>query len=90
MKRVGSLLKRVLAALVLLVILSQAWFLGWVLWWNHVNPGNTSFMSIRLAEIRQGGDWGLRIRVNGGGDCFLDFAFRSAEVPLLSRSEKRH
>ena len=53
MKRVGSLFKRLLAALVLLVILSQAWFLGWVLWWNHFNPGSTSFMSIRLAEIRQ-------------------------------------
>ncbi len=45
-------LKRVLAALVLLGLLWQGWYFGWVLWWKYVDPGTTHFMSLRLAELR--------------------------------------
>ncbi len=45
--------KRALLAFVLLVLALQLWFLGHILFWNHFNPGRTSFMDIRLAELRQ-------------------------------------
>jgi len=40
-----------LAALGLL--LWQGWYLGWVVWWRYVDPGQTSFMAQRLAELRE-------------------------------------
>jgi monofunctional biosynthetic peptidoglycan transglycosylase len=46
-------LKRTLLALVALIFIWQAWYLGWVLWWKWVNPGTTSFQSQRLGELRQ-------------------------------------
>jgi monofunctional biosynthetic peptidoglycan transglycosylase len=45
--------KRALAALVVLVLLWQGWYVGWVLWWKYFDPGATSFMSLRLDELRE-------------------------------------
>jgi monofunctional biosynthetic peptidoglycan transglycosylase len=39
-------------AALLAVLLVQAWFLGWVLYWNAYNPTSTSFMERRLDELR--------------------------------------
>jgi monofunctional biosynthetic peptidoglycan transglycosylase len=36
-----------------LFLLIQLWFAGWLLWWKWTPPQETSFMSIRLAELRQ-------------------------------------
>ena len=44
--------KRLLGAAVCLVLLYQLWLFGWVLWWSSVNPDETRFMEIRLAELR--------------------------------------
>lgn len=44
---------RGLALLVLVMLLVQLWYLGWVAWWRFVNPGTTSFMDLRLAELRE-------------------------------------
>ena len=57
MKGLGAALwrwaKRGLALLVLLVLLMQLWYLGWVVWWRFVTPGTTSFMDLRLTELRE-------------------------------------
>jgi len=45
--------KRALAALLLLVLLWQGWYLGWVVWWKYVDPGSTSFMTQRLDALRE-------------------------------------
>ncbi len=45
--------KRILAGLVLLVLAYQFWLLAHVVYWNFVNPSVTSFMVIRLEELRQ-------------------------------------
>ena len=45
--------KRALAALLLLVLLWQGWYLGWVVWWKYVDPGSTSFMTLRLDALRE-------------------------------------
>ncbi len=45
--------KRALAALLLLVLLWQGWYLGWVVWWKYVDPGSTSFMTQRLDAMRE-------------------------------------
>lgn len=45
--------KRILLGLVLLVILSQLWYFGWVVWWKYSDPDMTRFMQIRLAEARE-------------------------------------
>ena len=29
------------------------WLFGWVLWWNWVDPAETSFMDIRMTELRE-------------------------------------
>lgn len=42
-----------LAALVLLLLAWQGWYFGWVVWWKFVNPSTTSFMSLRLDELRE-------------------------------------
>ncbi|MBI4989259.1 MAG: monofunctional biosynthetic peptidoglycan transglycosylase [Rhodocyclales bacterium] len=45
--------RRGLAFLVLLLLAWQGWYLGWVVWWKFVNPATTSFMSLRLDELRE-------------------------------------
>ncbi len=52
MKKLVELLKRGLFALVVLVLLWQGWYLGWVVWWKFADPGMTRFMEIRLDEAR--------------------------------------
>lgn len=37
----------------LLLLLWQGWYLGWVVWWRYVDPGQTRFMSQRLDELRE-------------------------------------
>jgi monofunctional biosynthetic peptidoglycan transglycosylase len=52
MKRLGRWLKWSLLGLVGLVFAWQLWLFGWVLFWKWVDPGETRFMEIRLAELR--------------------------------------
>jgi monofunctional biosynthetic peptidoglycan transglycosylase len=52
MRRFGRWLKWGLLALVALFLAWQLWLLGWVLFWKWVDPGETRFMAIRLAELR--------------------------------------
>lgn len=52
MKTLGRWLKWSLIGLLGLFVLWQLWLLGWVLLWGWVNPGETKFMEIRLAELR--------------------------------------
>jgi monofunctional biosynthetic peptidoglycan transglycosylase len=53
MRTLGRWLNWGLLGLVGLFLVWQLWLLGWVLLWNWVNPGETRFMQIRLAELRQ-------------------------------------
>jgi len=53
MRAVGRWLKWGLLGLLGLFLIWQLWLLGWVLLWGWVNPGETRFMQIRLAELRQ-------------------------------------
>jgi monofunctional biosynthetic peptidoglycan transglycosylase len=46
-------LKIFLAGGVLLLLLWQSWYVGWVLWWKWVDPQTTSFQSQRLDELRE-------------------------------------
>ena len=46
------LVKNSLAALLLICLLWQGWYLGWVVWWKFSNPGMTHFMVLRLDELR--------------------------------------
>lgn len=46
-------LRRILISLFLIVLAWHLWLLGWVLWWKWNDPGRTSFMDIRVAEMRQ-------------------------------------
>ncbi len=46
-------LLRGLTAFVLLMLLWQGWYLGWVVWWRYVNPERTSFMAERLDALRE-------------------------------------
>ena len=39
--------------LFLLLLAWQGWYFGWVVWWKFVNPSTTSFMSLRLDELRE-------------------------------------
>ena len=52
MKRLGRWLKWAVLAVAGLFLLWQLWLLSWVLLWSWVNPGQTKFMEIRLAELR--------------------------------------
>ena len=52
MKHVALWVKRILIALLGLLLLYQFWLFGWVLWWGHVNPDTTCFMEIRLTELQ--------------------------------------
>jgi monofunctional glycosyltransferase len=45
-------LLRGLAAFVLLLLLWQGWYLGWVVWWRYVDPGETRFMAMQLDALR--------------------------------------
>jgi len=45
-------LRRALGWILLLLMLYQLWFLAWVLAYRWVNPQQTSFMSLRLAKLR--------------------------------------
>ncbi|HEX6734784.1 MAG TPA: monofunctional biosynthetic peptidoglycan transglycosylase [Azonexus sp.] len=45
-------LNRLLLVLFGLGCLWFVWLLGWVLFWGWVNPGTTSFMELRLGELR--------------------------------------
>ncbi len=53
MKTLSRWLKWLLLAIAGLFFLWQVWLLAWVLLWSWVNPGETRFMEIRLAELRQ-------------------------------------
>lgn len=53
MKTFNLWLKRLLGVLLLVVVAWHLWVLGWLLWWKWANPGETSFMAIRLAELRE-------------------------------------
>jgi monofunctional glycosyltransferase len=44
--------KRGLLILLGLVLLWLLWLFGWVLWWKWVDPGETSFMEIRMEELQ--------------------------------------
>ncbi len=45
--------KRALLALLLVFLAYQLWVFGLVLWWKWNPPQQTSFMSLRLAELRE-------------------------------------
>lgn len=53
MRAVGRWFKWAALGLVGLFLIWQLWLLGWVLLWGWVNPGETRFMEIRLAELQQ-------------------------------------
>lgn len=53
MKRLIRRAWLVLGALVLVLALVQGWFLAHVLWWRDHDPATTSFMQLRLAELRE-------------------------------------
>lgn len=53
MKTLSRWLKWSLLAIAGVCFLWQLWLLAWVLLWSWVNPGETRFMEIRLAELRQ-------------------------------------
>ncbi len=44
---------RLLAGAVLLLLLWQGCYLGWVVWWRYFDPGETSFMALRLEQMRE-------------------------------------
>jgi monofunctional biosynthetic peptidoglycan transglycosylase len=50
--RVMRMIQRMLLLVIGLILLTQLWFLGWVLWWKQVPPQETHFMSLRLAALR--------------------------------------
>ena len=53
MSAVGRWIKWGLLSLLTIFVVWQLWLLGWVLFWNWVNPGTTRFMEIRLGELRE-------------------------------------
>lgn len=53
MKRFWRFTRFCLKWLLLLVLLYQLWILAHLLVWKRVNPGETSFMTIRLNELRE-------------------------------------
>lgn len=53
MKTLAVWSRRILVALLLFILAWHLWLLGWVLWWKWFDPGETSFMQIRLGELRQ-------------------------------------
>jgi monofunctional glycosyltransferase len=53
-RRIAKALAYVLGALLLAVVLVQAWFFAHVLWWDRFNPETTKLMEARLAALRAG------------------------------------
>ena len=51
--RLRSGLKHGLLWLCLALLLWQGWYLGWVVWWRYVDPGETSFMAHRLDVLQE-------------------------------------
>lgn len=49
---IGKAVAYAIGAITLLFILIQAWFFAHVLYWERFDPGPTSFMEQRLAELR--------------------------------------
>lgn len=52
MKRWKRTALKILGIAALIFVLIQAWFFGHVWWWKNNDPEMTSFMRIRLAEMR--------------------------------------
>lgn len=50
---VGTWVRRILFAIFLIVLFWHLWLLANVLWLKWFNPDSTSFMDIRLAELRE-------------------------------------
>jgi monofunctional glycosyltransferase len=46
-------LKLSIAAVLLLLLAWQSWYVGWILWWKWADPQTTSFQSQRLDELRE-------------------------------------
>lgn len=46
-------LTRLLGVAALLLLLWQGWYVGWVVWWRYVDPGQTRFMAMRLDALRE-------------------------------------
>jgi monofunctional glycosyltransferase len=53
MKVIARKIKWAFALLLLLGLLWQGWYLGWVVWWKYFNPSETSFMELRLNEMQE-------------------------------------
>lgn len=53
MVSVGRFIKRTIAILLLALLAYQLWIFANVLWWKWFNPVSTSFMSLRLDELRE-------------------------------------
>ena len=53
MVSVGRFIKRTIAILLLALLAYQLWIFANVLWWKWFNPASTSFMSLRLDELRE-------------------------------------
>jgi monofunctional biosynthetic peptidoglycan transglycosylase len=51
-RRIARLAAHAAAAVAALFVLVQVWFFSHVLYWNHFNPGTTSFMERRLETLR--------------------------------------
>jgi monofunctional biosynthetic peptidoglycan transglycosylase len=53
MKPIRRWLWRGLLWLLVLLVLWQGWYFGWVVWWKYNDPDMTSFMRLRLAELQE-------------------------------------
>jgi monofunctional biosynthetic peptidoglycan transglycosylase len=52
-KSVGRRVRQAVLWLLLIVVLWQGWYFGWVLRWKYVNPETTSFMQHRLEAMQE-------------------------------------
>ena len=50
--RIGKAFAYAVGAIAAVFVLVQAWFLGHVVYWQHFDPGTTSFMERRLEALR--------------------------------------
>jgi monofunctional glycosyltransferase len=53
MKTLFRWTRRVLLLILLLIVFWHLWLLGWVLYWKHWNPQETSFMRLRLSALQE-------------------------------------
>ena len=53
MKTLFRWTRRVLLLILLLIVIWHLWLLGWVLYWKHWNPQETSFMRLRLSALQE-------------------------------------